>query len=104
MICRLHPSPRNSGSYHRRERGWVFSIQRRRKLALFIASLLVVFVAPLYYGPALAAEKVKRVLVLFANNRLLPADIEADKGLSEVIASSGSGTDVRTEFLDYPDF
>lgn len=104
MICRLDLSPRNSDSLRRRKCGWVYSVMRRRELSLFITFLLVLFTFPLSYGRALAAEKVKRVLVLFANNRLLPADIEADKGLREVIASSGIGTDVRTEFLDYPDF
>ncbi|MGH6644398.1 MAG: sensor histidine kinase, partial [Bradyrhizobium sp.] len=50
------------------------------------------------------AEGPKRVLVLYENSRLLPANIEGDRGLNEVVASSGVPVDVRAEFLDYPDF
>src|SRR4051794_20358821 len=53
--------------------------------------------------PALAAPP-KRVLVLYENGRLLPANIEGDRGLNETIAASGVPVDVRAEFLDYPDF
>jgi hypothetical protein len=55
--------------------------------------------------PAIAQTSTrKHVLVLYESNRLLPANIERDRGLNEVIASSGEAVDVRAEFLDYPEF
>jgi signal transduction histidine kinase len=50
------------------------------------------------------AETLKRVLVVYENNRILPANIEGDRGLNEAIASSGRAVSIRAEFLDYPDF
>jgi signal transduction histidine kinase len=50
------------------------------------------------------AEMAKQVLVLYENNRLLPANVEADRGLNRVIAGFGSPVEVGAEFLDYPRF
>lgn len=50
------------------------------------------------------AETAKQVLVLYENNRLLPANVEADRGLNRVIAGFGSPVEVGAEFLDYPRF
>ncbi|GLS23863.1 two-component sensor histidine kinase [Labrys miyagiensis] len=44
------------------------------------------------------------MLVLYDNNRLLPANIDADRGLSDAVASSGRNVDLSAEFLDYPRF
>src|SRR4029078_5941866 len=45
-----------------------------------------------------------RVLVLYENNRLLPANVEADRGLNRLIGSFGKPVEVSAEFLDYPRF
>ena len=50
------------------------------------------------------AQAPKRVLVLYENSRLLPANVEGDRGFNEVVASSGVPVDIRAEFLDYPNF
>jgi hypothetical protein len=50
------------------------------------------------------AETARQVLVLYENNRLLPANVEADRGLNRVIAGFGSPVEVGAEFLDYPRF
>ena len=50
---------------------------------------------------AAPAGETRHVLVLYANQRLLPANIEIDRGLHETIASS---TELSAEFLDYPRF
>jgi hypothetical protein len=49
-------------------------------------------------------QAAKQVLVLYENNRLLPANIEADRGLNRVVAEFGSPVEVSAEFLDYPRF
>ena len=50
------------------------------------------------------AAAAKKVLVLYENGRMLPANVEGDRGLNEVIEASGAPVEVRAEFLDYPDF
>lgn len=50
------------------------------------------------------AQAPKHVLVLYDNNRLLPANIDADRGLNDAVASSGRNVDLSAEFLDYPRF
>ena len=47
------------------------------------------------------AGETRHVLALYANHRLLPANIEVDRGLHETISSS---TELSAEFLDYPRF
>lgn len=51
-------------------------------------------------APAMA-ERVPRVLVLYSNNRLLPANIKAEGGLRETL---GDAAEISGEFLDYPRF
>src|SRR4051794_6821536 len=46
----------------------------------------------------------KSVLIIYENNRLLPATIEADSGFSEVVATSGLQVEINAEFLGYPQF
>ncbi len=53
--------------------------------------------------PAHAAQS-KSVLVLYENNRLLPANVEADRALNEVVTSRAQAPEVNAEFLDYPRF
>jgi signal transduction histidine kinase len=66
-------------------------------LRLFAPLLIIIL------GPK-GLARAENVLVLYENNRLLPANIEADRGLNEVIAASGKPVQVRAEFLDYPEF
>ncbi|MFO1422817.1 MAG: hypothetical protein U1F70_04045 [Candidatus Competibacteraceae bacterium] len=47
------------------------------------------------------AEETRRVLVLYSNHRLLPANLEFEAGLRETLADS---TELSAEFLDYPRF
>ena len=44
------------------------------------------------------------VLLLFENGRLLPANVQADKGFNDVISGANTGTVVSAEFLDAPRF
>ena len=47
------------------------------------------------------ADASRHVLVLYSNNRLLPANLEFEAGLRETLANS---TELSAEFLDYPRF
>src|SRR5262245_38454035 len=67
-------------------------------------SWLATFVAVLLPSGMVQAETLRQVLVLYENNRLLPANVEADRGLNKVIAGFGSPVEVSAEFLDYPRF
>ncbi|NEX22381.1 GHKL domain-containing protein [Thiorhodococcus mannitoliphagus] len=55
----------------------------------------------LLFAPAVPAEENRCVLVLYSNNRLLPANIEFETGLRETLDNS---TELNAEFLDYPRF
>src|SRR2546423_3330713 len=68
----------------------------RQLLALALATFLVIHESQ--------AATTKHVLVLYENNRLLPANIDADRGLSLAIQSSGRNVELSAEFLDYPRF
>lgn len=70
-------------------------------IVAMIASLLASGVDAV--GIASAATP-RQVLVIYENNRLLPANVEADRGLTEAIASVHPTVDMRAEFLDYPAF
>jgi C4-dicarboxylate-specific signal transduction histidine kinase/ABC-type uncharacterized transport system substrate-binding protein len=53
----------------------------------------------------MVAAETRNVLVLFSNNRLLPANIEADRGLRETLANSPDrNVELFSEFLDQPAF
>ena len=55
--------------------------------------------------PAIAAGETRNVLVLYSNGRLLPANIEVDHGLREVIQNSADRSiNLFDEFLDAPRF
>ena len=55
----------------------------------------------LLLASAATAGEAQHVLVLYSNNRLLPANIEGDRGLREGIADAA---ELSAEFLDYPRF
>src|SRR5262245_18406819 len=67
---------------------------------LCVASLM----AALLPAGMAQAYSPKQVLVLYENNRLLPANVEADRGLNRVIAGFRNPVEVSAEFLDYPRF
>jgi hypothetical protein len=52
-----------------------------------------------------AAAQARNVLMLFSNGRLLPANVEFDRGMSEVFAAHPEArVDLSVEFLDAPKF
>jgi signal transduction histidine kinase len=57
-----------------------------------------------FVPPAAAGGKIRHILVIYAADRLLPANIEADGGLREALAESDPSTVVSDEFLDVPGF
>jgi signal transduction histidine kinase len=68
--------------------------------ALIIASLLAGVALP-----ARAAEATRNVLLLYSATRLLPAPIEADRGLRRVLENAaGRRIEVYAEYLDVPRF
>lgn len=76
-----------------------------RYIGVLAATIQTVLCLILLLAPrcALAAEQ-KHILVLYSNNRLLPANVEGDRGFNEAIARSAEPVVVSTEFLDYPRF
>ena len=68
-----------------------------------VTSRLICFLTAcsLFLATTATAGETRHVLALYANHRLLPANIEVDRGLHETISSS---TELSTEFLDYPRF
>ena len=54
---------------------------------------------------AMADHKAANVLVIYSNGRLLPANVEADRGLREALSGgAGPAVNVFDEFLDVPRF
>ncbi len=62
--------------------------------------LVLALCCVLLAGSATASE-IQRVLVLYSNDRLLPANLDADRGLRETISNS---VELSAEFLGYPRF
>ena len=46
----------------------------------------------------------RHVLVLFENNRLLPANVLSDRGITGALRDAGRSIEISAEFLDYPRF
>jgi signal transduction histidine kinase len=75
-----------------------------RSAASKIGPLLAAIVLILRAAPAGSADT-KNILVLFSNSRLLPANIDAERGLNEAFANSADRrVEMFTEFLDVPRF
>jgi signal transduction histidine kinase len=69
-----------------------------------VASVVLALLAGICL-PAIAAGETRNVLVLYSNGRLLPANIEADRGLREAIRTpEGRPVIMYDEFLDVPRF
>ncbi len=78
-----------------------------RQHASFVRQVVLacIFVGFAAFGPpAIAAGKIKHVLVIYAADRLLPAVIEDDIGIREALAKSDPSAVVNDEFLNIPDF
>lgn len=59
----------------------------------------------LMHAPAAVAVETRNVLVLFSNARLLPANVEVERGLRETFAkSTDRRVELYAEFLDAPHF
>jgi signal transduction histidine kinase len=67
---------------------------------------LVVVLVALLSVPALAANEDAKVLVIYSNGRLLPANVEVDHGLRAVLegGSLRRRAVIFDEFIDYPRF
>lgn len=76
-----------------------------RRAAGLIAAGLVAAGGSTAADAATAAAGTRRVLVLYSNGRLLPANVEADRTLHEVIAAERDrSAELSAEFLDHPEF
>lgn len=74
------------------------------KRSVSLVSLLVAAFG-LSCAPAAAALQTgKTVLVLFSSARLLPANVEGERGLREAIAKADPDVELFAEFLDVPNF
>src|SRR4030095_767674 len=52
-----------------------------------------------------AAADARNVLVLYSNGRLVPANVDIERGLkSAIVNSPGRPVEIFSEFLDYPEF
>ena len=72
---------------------------------LLFSPLGLLLVCLLTLNPAALATTPRNVLVLYSNGRLLPANIEGDRGLAEGFAERPDLTvDLSAEFLDSPKF
>jgi signal transduction histidine kinase len=59
----------------------------------------------LLFAPTVAAADAKNILLLYSNNRLLPANLEVERGLYESIPSTPERpVEFYAEFLDVPRF
>ncbi len=76
------------------------TIQRRPWRALWLLALGCLFAA----AAALAAEP-SNVLVLYSNGRLVPGNVEVERGLrSTIVSSAERPVRIFSEFLDRPEF
>ena len=82
-------------------------MHRRRLPHLYaLAILLIVLGWVGCHGVGFASEmgNAKHVLVLFDNNRLLPANVQGDRGFTEAVSASNPQAVISEEFLDAPRF
>lgn len=72
------------------------------RLQVVFACMLVGLAAA---GPsAIVAGSIKHVLLIYGNDRMLPAGIEADSGFRETLAASDPSAVVNAEYLEIPEF
>jgi hypothetical protein len=74
-----------------------------RRFASSVGILLILILLPAL--PAKASAPGKTVLVIYSNDRILPADVAVDEGLRESLGvQTGHGPTYINEFLDGPRF
>ncbi len=75
----------------------------QRQLLRYVHILLIACALAI---PGMARAAVNNVLVIYSHSRLLPANIETDRGLNGPVENRSLDDGLRffTEFLDYPDF
>ena len=77
----------------------------RRAMGRFACLWLLLWGVALAPLPAMADHKAANVLVIYSNGRLLPANVEGDRGLREALSEgAGPAANVFDEFLDVPRF
>jgi signal transduction histidine kinase len=75
-----------------------------RTIVLTVVALLLA-VAPLPSALGAATVALKRIVVLYSNNRLVPGNVEVDHGLRAALTSHGAeSARIFSEFLDSPEF
>jgi signal transduction histidine kinase len=80
--------------------GYDESVDARSSVMRKLLLLLLAAAFP-WPAPAAAAAKADNVLLVYSDERLLPANVEADRALREtVVGSSEHPVDVHSEFLD----
>lgn len=78
--------------------------KRRHFSTLTLLCLLGAVVTVPAHGAA-TAEPLKRVLVLYSNNRLVPGNVEIDRGFKTALTRNGTDlARIYSEFLDAPEF
>ena len=93
MTTRFPPHSRQSSSQAANARAAI-------RLAWLLVACCVLAVAPL-----VMAAPARDVLVIFSNNRLLPANIEVDRAMRGALATSADrNVELFVEFLDRPAF
>lgn len=76
----------------------------RGAIALSLLALLLA-VGPLPTARGAVTVALKHVMVLYSNNRLVPGNVEVDRGLKAALADHGvEPARVFSEFLDSPEF
>ena len=74
-----------------------------RRLASSLGILLILSMLPAL--PARASTPGKTVLIIYSNDRILPADVAVDEGLRETLGvQTVHGPTYLNEFLDGPRF
>ena len=90
---------------NREERPPVESTVRLQCLAAAMLAALTLLVCAMPGARAAAQAPGANVLIVFSNNRLLPANIEFDRGLNEATdGTAHSPARLFAEFLDSPEF
>jgi len=78
---------------------------RRSRANRLASGLLLAAAAIALAPPVAAAEAVRDVLVIYAHRHQVPANVDADRGMREVLeGSAGRGVVIFSEYLNYPVF
>jgi len=96
---------RSRFSLRARPTGEALLAENSRAWTWIVACIALVASCSLFWSPASAAAKHHNVLVLYSNGRLLPANVEGDRALTERFAARADlSVALASEFLDSPRF